>query len=98
MPDLDQALATIAGDAASILVDLNADLERTRRQRDAALDALADIAGIVLDTDGNALTVAAECLDQFDLCTDRYPTDPNEWCSVCVAEVAWYAITTAASS
>ena len=48
-------------------------------ERDALAAALADIA------DGECMSMDAVTCWELD------PTDPDEWCSTCVAEVAWCA-------
>lgn len=68
---------------------------RWRAERDALAAALADIAGMRLvhtDMDGTELWVAdAECADMHDICWQRWPDRPHDWCQTCVAEVAWCA-------
>lgn len=51
--------------------------------------ALADIAGIC-EVDGRTL-VLGECANFGGSCIDLSPSEPDEWCPVCVAEVAWSA-------
>ncbi len=63
------------------------------RENAALAAALADIAGM-LETGGinDAWVASAECACMGTrLCYERWPGDPGEWCSVCVAEVAWCA-------
>lgn len=64
----------------------------TERRLTAAIDALADIAGITPLPDG-AVLVTGVCGSFDKLCHQRDPDDPDEWCSVCVAEVAWTTLT-----
>ena len=67
---------------------------RRLRAVNAAMDAaLDDIAGM-LETGGinEAWVASAECACMGTrLCYERGPDDPDEWCPVCVAEVAWCA-------
>ena len=63
------------------------------RENAALAAALADIAGM-LETGGinDAWVASAECACMGTrLCYERWPGDPDEWCPVCVAEVAWSA-------
>ena len=68
-----------------------AEVDRLRAENVALAAALADIAGIY-EVDGCWTKPIAEC-SQFNgrLCHEDYPDDPDEWCPVCVAEVAWCA-------
>lgn len=69
------------------------EVDRLRAENVALAAALADIAGM-LETGGinDAWVASAECACMGTrLCYERWPGDPGEWCSVCVAEVAWCA-------
>ncbi len=54
------------------------EVDRLRAENAALAAALSDIA------DG-------ECLSMDDVCRMVHPDDPDEWCTTCVAEVAWAA-------
>ena len=65
-----------------------------RAERDALAAALEDIAGMREVADG-AWLASAECSNMGTRCCWEYlgqpDGGPDEWCPVCVAEVAWSA-------
>ena len=73
---------------------LAAEVDRLRAENAALAAALADIAG--MDTLGDGRWFAtAECSNMGTRCCWEYlgqpDGGPDEWCPVCVAEVAWCA-------
>lgn len=78
-----------------VIGDLCDEVDRLRAQNAALAAALEDIAGMVerKDMAGNRIWIPeGECTDMGGgTCYQADPADPNEWCPVCVAEVAWCA-------
>ncbi len=74
--------------------DLLPEVDRLRAENAALAAALEDIAGMRPVDLGHGLTrwdADAECTSMSAACFINHPDDPDEWCPVCVAEVAWCA-------
>ncbi len=68
-----------------------AEVDRRRAENTALADALEDIAGITYSP-AHEVYVNGECHRfQDPPCHEAEPTDPEDWCVTCVAEVAWSA-------
>lgn len=96
------AIRLVALDSAADRVDLGGwllalcdEVDRLRAENTALADALADIAGMRRYNDGTARQrwiADGECAHmECGTCWEHGPDDPDEWCPVCVAEVAWSA-------
>ena len=89
-PDTDVIRArrtAIGKEATDRLCD---EVDRLRAENVALAVALNDIAAMRQVPSGLWLA-DAECASENKRCHHRYPDDPDEWCPVCVAEVAWCA-------
>lgn len=85
------ALGSIPPDLADRLID---EVDRLQANASALADALSDIAGMrpVIDGGREMWISDAECSDLRGIpCHALEPESPENWCSVCVAEVAWCA-------
>lgn len=85
------ALGAIPPDLADRLID---EVERLRAETVALAEALEHVAGIgTVVVDGLTMWVAdAECADpRGRICHVDFSTSLDEWCPVCIAEVAWCA-------
>ena len=70
---------------------LAAEVDRLRAENTALAAALEDIAGITYSP-AHEVYVNGECHRfQDPPCHEAEPTDPEDWCVTCVAEVAWSA-------
>jgi len=68
-----------------------AEVDRRRAENTALAAALEDIAGITYSP-AHEVYVNGECHRfQDPPCHEAEPTDPEDWCITCVAEVAWCA-------
>ncbi len=74
------------------LLDRSTDeVDRLRAENTALAAALEDIAGITYSP-AHEVYVTGECSRfQDPPCHEADPTDPEDWCVTCVAEVAWSA-------
>lgn len=74
------------------LLDRSTDeVDRLRAENTALAAALEDIAGITYSP-AHEVYVNGECHRfQDPPCHEAEPTDPEDWCVTCVAEVAWSA-------
>ena len=79
-------------DRSTVEVDRLADeVDRLRAENTALAAVLADIAGITYSP-AHEVYVNGECHRfQDPPCHEAEPTDPEDWCVTCVAEVAWSA-------
>ena len=79
-------------DRLTVEVDRLADeVDRLRAENTALAAVLADIAGITYSP-AHEVYVNGECHRfQDPPCHEADPTDPEDWCVTCVAEVAWSA-------
>jgi hypothetical protein len=67
------------------------EVARLRAENTALAAALEDIAGITYSP-AHEVYVNGECHRfQDPPCHEAEPTDPEDWCVTCVAEVAWSA-------
>ncbi len=67
------------------------EVDRLRAENTALAAVLADIAGITYSP-AHEVYVNGECHRfQDPPCHEAEPTDPEDWCVTCVAEVAWSA-------
>ncbi len=67
------------------------EFNRMRAENTALAAVLADIAGITYSP-AHEVYVNGECHRfQDPPCHEAEPTDPEDWCVTCVAEVAWSA-------
>ncbi len=67
------------------------EVDRLRAENAALAAVLADIAGITYSP-AHEVYVNGECHRfQDPPCHEAEPTDPEDWCVTCVAEVAWSA-------
>lgn len=82
--------ATAEPPSAPVTASGGAEAEAARLR--AALESiLDDIAGMHQTAEG-AWIASGECTDMSGwTCYQHDPDDPGEWCSACVAEVAWCA-------
>ena len=73
------------------LLALCDEVDRLRAENTALAAALEDIAGIAYSP-AHEVYVNGECQRfQDPPCHEADPTDPEDWCVTCVAEVAWSA-------
>ena len=73
------------------LLALCDEVDRLRAENAALAAALEDIAGITYSP-AHEIYVNGECSRfQDPPCHVAEPTDPEDWCITCVAEVAWSA-------
>lgn len=84
-----------APNATATVIDRAVKQLRLRADNLALAEALCDIAGMLCFVrDGRDVWVAdadCSCMHGLKRCHESWPDTPEDWCPVCVAEVAWCA-------
>lgn len=89
--DTDAIRTAVWGGDARLIRRLCDEVDRLRAENTALAAVLADIAGITYSP-AHEVYVNGECYRfQDPPCHEAEPTDPEDWCVTCVAEVAWSA-------